>query len=167
MPGVRDLRFAAPDYPPVITHVATFTARMVPDALHPCAAVANHCRTSRWGRDMVRESAEVRREKQRLRQRAYRARKRNERMPSYEDLARAALDVALTYNLKHGRHQQLLDLLEAVRRRLREIGFHERDTTAVWFELEDRYQRGWTMLRPRRSIAEMEAEGLPDAGDSR
>jgi len=152
----------------VITHVAsnTITAQMVPDALHSCAAAVNHCRTRLWGRDMVRQSAEVRREKQRLRQRAYRVRKRNERMPSYEDLARAALDVALTYNLKHGRHQQLLDLLEAVRRRLREIGFHERDTTAVWFELEDRYQRGWTMLRPRRSIAEMEAEGLRDAGDT-
>lgn len=153
----------------MITHVAsnTITAQMVPDALHSCAAAVNHSRMSLWRRDMVRESAEVRRERQRLRQRAYRARKRNERMPSYEDLARAALDVAFTYNLKHGRHQQLLDLLEAVRRKLREIGFHERDTTTIWFELEDRYQRGWTMLRPRRSIAEMEAEGLRDAGDSR
>lgn len=109
---------------------------------------------------MARESDEVRREKQRLRQQKYRARKRKEKKPSYEDLARAVLDHALTYNLKLGRHQQLMDLLGAVMKRLKEIGFHERDTEAVWFELQDRYQRGWSMLRPRRPIAEMEAEGL-------
>ena len=53
---------------------------------------------------MLRESVETRREKQRLRQQAYRARKRGERLPSYEDLPRAVLDQALFYNLKLGRH---------------------------------------------------------------
>ena len=111
---------------------------------------------------MARESADVRREKQRLRQRAYRARMKLEKKPTYEDLARAVLDVALAYNLKLGRHQQLMDLLGAVKTRLKEIGLHEHHTEEVWFELQDRYQRGWSMLRPRRSIVEMEAEGLRD-----
>ena len=111
---------------------------------------------------MTRESQEIRREKQRLRQRAYRARMKAQKKPSYEDLARAVLDHALAYNLELGRHQQLMDLLGAIMKRLKEIGFHERDTEAIWFELQDRYQRGWSMLRPRRSIAEMEAEGLRD-----
>jgi hypothetical protein len=109
---------------------------------------------------MARESAEVRREKQRLRSARNRARKRREKKPTYEDLSRAVLDHALFYNLKLGRHQQLFDLLDAVRARLQEIGFRGEDTDAVWFELIDRYERGWTMLRQRRTIAEMEAEGL-------
>lgn len=114
---------------------------------------------------MTRESDEQRRKKQRRRQRAYRARLRKEKKPSHEDLARAVLDVALTYNLQLGRHQELLDLLGEVAKRLKDIGFHERDTEVVWFDLQDRYQRGWSMLRRRRSIAEMEAEGLLDADD--
>ena len=109
---------------------------------------------------MARQSDEERREKQRLRQRAYRARMRKEKKPTHEDLARAVLDVALTYKLQWGRHQQLMDLLDEVAKRLTEVGFHERDTEAVWFDLQDRYQRGWSMLRRRRSIAEMETEGL-------
>lgn len=114
---------------------------------------------------MARESTEVRREKQRLRSARNRARKRRETKPTYEDLARAVLDHALFYNLKLGRHQQLFDLLGAVRERLKQIGFHEKDTDAVWFELVDRYERGWTMLRQRRTMAEMESEGLRDIED--
>ena len=76
---------------------------------------------------------------------------------------RVVLDHALFYNLKLGRHEQLLDLLGAVRARLKEIGFQEKNTDPVWFELLDRYQRGWRMLRSRRSVAEMEAERLREA----
>ena len=114
---------------------------------------------------MARQGNAERREKQRLRQRAYRARLRLEKKPTHEDLARAVLDRALTHNLRLGRHQQLMDLLDEVAKRLREVGFHERDTEAAWFELQDRYERGWSMLRHRRSIAEMEAEGLSDRED--
>jgi hypothetical protein len=116
---------------------------------------------------MARESADIRREKQRLRQRTYRARKKLEQKPSHEDLARAVLDHAFTYNLALGRHQQMMDLLGAVIARLREVGFHERDTEEVWFALQDRYERGWTMLRQRRTAAEMVAEGLLGADHKR
>jgi len=107
---------------------------------------------------MPRERQEVRREKQRLRQRAYRARMKAAGRPSREDLARALLDEALSVYLEH--EDQLMSLGGRVSRRLREIGFHERVTEAVWWELVERYQRGWRLLRPRRPIAEMEAEGL-------
>jgi hypothetical protein len=110
---------------------------------------------------MARESLKVRREKQRVRQRAYRARLKAEGKPSHEDIARALLDEALTVYLEHEKH--LMSLGNRVSRRLREIGFHERETETVWWELVERCQRGWRLLRPRRPIAEMEADGLRDA----
>lgn len=109
-----------------------------------------------------RQTREERLEKQRLRSRANRKRKKTEGGPSYEDLARGVLDLALVYNLKLGRHQELKDLRDEVARRLRPIGFHESDTVTVWLELQARYERGWSMLRQRRTTAEMEAEGLAD-----
>lgn len=111
---------------------------------------------------MARETREERLEKQRLRQRANRARKKKERGPSYEDLARGVLDLVLAYNLKFGRHQKLKDLRDDVASRLRDIGFNESDTAAVWLELQARYERGWSMLRQRRTVAEMYAEGPAD-----
>ena len=107
------------------------------------------------------KQSERRLEKQRLRQQQYRARKKAEGGPSYEDLARGVLDLALAYHLKLGREEKLDDLRDGVARRLTAIGFHERDTVAVWADLQARYERGWTMLRQRRTAAEMEAEGLP------
>ena len=111
---------------------------------------------------MTRQTREERLEKQRLRQRAHRARMKSERRPSFEDLARAILDVALTYNVRRGRHKRLKGFLGEISKRLKEVGFHESDTEAAWLELQARYERGWSMLRQRRTIAEMEAEGLAD-----
>lgn len=109
-----------------------------------------------------RQQREERLEKQRLRQQAHRARMKAERRPSYEDLSRAVLDVALTYNVRRGRYRRLKGFLQEISKRLKEVGFHESDTEAAWLELQARYERGWSMLRQRRTIAEMEAGGLAD-----
>lgn len=116
---------------------------------------------------MARESSEIRREKQRLRQRAYRARRKLEQKPSYEDLARALLDITLvTYDRKELR-KRLRGIQRRVASRLKDVGFHEGQTNEVWVELLKRYRGGWTMLRQRRTTAEMEAEGLPGVDNRR
>lgn len=101
-------------------------------------------------------------EKQRLRQRAYRARKEAERRPTNEDLARAVLDIAMTTYLKDGRHRDLILILRRVARRLETIGFQRHQTAEVWLELQARYEKGWTLLRQRGSQADLVAEGLVD-----
>lgn len=99
-------------------------------------------------------------EKQRLRQRAYRARLKAEKRPTNEDLARAVLDIAMTTYLGQGRHQELIGILDRVADRLKKIGFRRRDTEEVWFELHDRYEKGWSLLRQRASHADLVAAGL-------
>jgi hypothetical protein len=116
---------------------------------------------------MVRESADIRREKQRLRQRAHRARKKLEQKPSYEDLARALLDITLVAYDRKELHKRLQGIQRRVASRLKEVGFHEGRTNEVWVELLKRYRGGWTMLRQRRTAAEMEAEGLLGADNRR
>lgn len=105
-------------------------------------------------------------EKQKLRQRAYRARQKASRRPSNEDLARALLDLTLTTYLRQGRHEELIGILDRVARRLKPIGFGQRQTEDVWFELQDRYEKGWSLLRQRVSQADLIESGLvndPDA----
>lgn len=77
----------------------------------------------------------IRLEKQRERQREYRARLKAERRPTNEDLARAVLDIALTRYLGQGRHDDLMRILDQVAERLQEVGFKARDTEAAWFDL--------------------------------
>lgn len=105
---------------------------------------------------MGRDEAD-RLEKQKLRQRAYRARLKAEKRPSNEDLARALLDIALTTYLDQGRHDELMVFMGRVAGRLQDVGFAKRATEAAWFDLHDRYLRGWSLLRQRASIAELEA----------
>jgi hypothetical protein len=100
---------------------------------------------------------EKRLEKQKERQRKYRARLKAERRPTNEDLARAVLDIALTRYLGQGRHDDLMRILDQVAERLQEVGFKARDTETAWFDLQDRYQRGWSLLRQRCSAAQLDA----------
>jgi len=106
--------------------------------------------------NMARDRA-ARLEKQRVWQREYRARLKAERRPSNEDLARALLDVVLTYYLERGRDSDLIRLLDHVANRLQDVGFSQEATRKVWFELEDRYFAGWSLLRQRVSLAELNA----------
>ena len=101
-------------------------------------------------------------EKQRLRQRAYRARKKAEQRPTNEDLARAVLDIAMTTYLRQGRHPELLEIQRRAARKLESIGFQRQQTAEVWFELQSRYEKGWSLLRQRASHAELVAAGLVD-----
>ncbi|WP_156936794.1 hypothetical protein [Chelativorans sp. J32] len=105
---------------------------------------------------MARDRA-ARLEKQRVWQREYRARLKAERRPSNEDLARALLDVVLTYYLERGRDSDLIRLLDHVANMLQDVGFSQEATRKVWFELEDRYFAGWSLLRQRVSLAELNA----------
>lgn len=113
---------------------------------------------------MTRNQA-VRLQKQRERQRAYRARLKAERRPSNEDLARALLDVALTQHLKLGRYEDLLRIMDLVAKRLQDVGFSRSMTRSVWFELQGRYVSGWSLLRQRTSIAELNALRCENADD--
>jgi hypothetical protein len=101
-------------------------------------------------------------EKQRLRQRAYRARKKAEQRPTNEDLARAVLDIAMTTYLSQGRHPELFEIQRRAARRLELIGFQRQQTAEVWLELQARYEKGWSLLRQRASHAELVAAGLVD-----
>lgn len=103
--------------------------------------------------------------RQKLRQRAYRARRKQERRPTNEDLARAVLDVALTVYLKAGRHEDLLKILDRIAGRLQQLGFEKHAVHGAWFELQDRYEGGWSMLRQRYPQAELEAR-MNNCGDT-
>ena len=96
-------------------------------------------------------------ERQKLRQRAYRARLKAERRPSNEDLARALLDVVLTHYLERGRDKDLTRIIDRVANRLQDLGFSKEATRKVWFDLEDRYIAGGALLRQRVSLAELNA----------
>jgi hypothetical protein len=109
------------------------------------------------------ERQRARLEKQRLWQREYRARIRRERIPTHEDLARALLDFALRRYLRQGRHADLDTILDHVARRLMRVGFRREATETVWNELQDSYQRGWSLLRRRCSADELEALFNEDA----
>lgn len=104
-------------------------------------------------------------ETQRVRQRAYRARLKAERRPSNEDLARALLDVALTRHLKLGRYEDLFRIMDLVAKRLQDVGFSREATRAVWFDLQDRYDSGWSLLRQRISLAELHTLRCEDGDD--
>jgi hypothetical protein len=108
-------------------------------------------------------------ERQKLRQRAYRARLKAERRPSNEDLARALLDLALTKYLNDGRHDELMGFMAKVAGRLERVGFTKQATEAAWFEIQDRYQRGWSLLRQRASVADLEAlrGDVPETSNAR
>ena len=99
-------------------------------------------------------------EKQRLRQRAYRAWKKAEQRPTNEDLARAVLDIAMTTYLSQGRHRDLLEIQRRAARRLESIGFQPLQRAEVWFELQARCEKGWSLLRQRAPHAELVAAGL-------
>lgn len=103
------------------------------------------------------ENRMARLEKQRIRSARNRARRKDEGKPSHEDLARAVLDIAFTRYLDQGRHGDLMRILDQVANRLTEVGFARNATETVWLDLEDRYERGWSMLRRRASHSRIEA----------
>ncbi|MBZ9797218.1 hypothetical protein [Mesorhizobium sp. ES1-4] len=86
-------------------------------------------------------------EKQKRYQRGYRARKKQERAPERDDIARALLHYAIVENLEHGRHRELARLIESISERLEEQGFCASGTRQAWRDLVVRYGEGWNFQR--------------------
>ena len=91
-------------------------------------------------------------EKQKVYQRQYRARLKQQRKPQHDDLGRALLDIAIVTHLEQGRHEDLMVLMERVGSRLEAVGFSAFRTQEVWQDLVERYQRGWSLIRERQSL---------------
>lgn len=68
----------------------------------------------------------------------------------------------MTAYLSQGRHRDLLEIQRRAARRLESIGFQPLQTTEFWFELQARYEKGWSLLRQRAPHAEIVAAGLVD-----
>jgi len=90
---------------------------------------------------------QARLEKQRLYQRQYRARRKREKAPDRDDVARTLLHYAIAQNLDHGRHQELARLITAISERLEDQGFDRAATRRTWRELLVRYGDGWDFQR--------------------
>jgi phosphoglycolate phosphatase-like HAD superfamily hydrolase len=88
-------------------------------------------------------------EKQRERQRDYRARLKEQKRPSRDDVARALLHFAITENLRHGRVEEVNRLLDRLVDDLTRQGFDERATEEVLDALVEKYRRGWDFQRKR------------------
>ena len=54
-------------------------------------------------------------------------------------------------------------ILEQVASRLEHVGFPRRVTEQAWFDLQDRYERGWSLLRQRCSAAQIDKLRRKDA----
>ena len=100
-------------------------------------------------------------EKQRMRQREYRARKKREQAPSRDDIARTLLHWAITENIRRGREEALFRLQVQVVDQLVTQGFGKAVSDAAFDHLVDRYRAGWSFQRKihLRSPCEGEDEG--------
>ena len=96
-------------------------------------------------------------EKQKLYQSEYRARRRREKAPDRDDIARALLHYAITENLEHGRHQELGRLIRAISRRLEEQGFDPDATRRTWRDLVERYGNGWIFQRKLHLLPDLDS----------
>ena len=54
------------------------------------------------------------------------------------------------------------DTVNRVEVRARQNAFERHQTAEVWFELQARYEKGWSLLGQRASHAELVAAGLVD-----
>ena len=107
---------------------------------------------------------QARLERQKLYQRQYRARRRREKAPDRDDIARALLHFAIVENLAHGRHQELARLINAISRRLEGQGFDPAAACRVWRELVVRYGEGWDFQRKAHLRGDRACEDDPAGG---
>ena len=90
---------------------------------------------------------QARLENQKLYQQQYRTRRKREKAPGRDDVARALLHYAITENLEHGRHQELAQLIRSISDRLEDQGFDRAATRRTWRSLVVRYGNGWSFQR--------------------
>lgn len=86
-------------------------------------------------------------DKQRERQRVVRARRRAERKPSRDDIARTLLHWAIVQNLRHGREEEIFRLQEFITAELVAQGFDRVGCDTAFDELVDKYRAGWAFQR--------------------
>lgn len=85
-------------------------------------------------------------EKQRDYQRAYRARRRQERAPDRDDIARTMLHYMIVTSQRRGSDRLLSKVVQEVSRQLVDQGFSAVATKAAWLDLLERYEDGWSFF---------------------
>jgi hypothetical protein len=93
------------------------------------------------------QSRRERLQKQRERQRAYRAAGKEMRKSSRDDVARALLHWAVTENIRHGREKELFRLQRHIIDQLVVQGFDGQACDAAFDDLVDKYRAGWAFRR--------------------
>lgn len=86
-------------------------------------------------------------EKQRLRQRAYRARMKRQKAPSRDDIARTLMHWAITEAVKEGHREKLERVQDEIVDRLVAQGFDRRASDAAFDAIVERYTNGWGFQR--------------------
>lgn len=82
-------------------------------------------------------------ERQRIYQREYRAKRRQQRAPDRDDIARAMLRYMIVRAQQRGSDRLLDRVIAEVSRQLVEQGFSAEATRATWENLLERYEDGW------------------------
>lgn len=105
------------------------------------------------------------REKQRIYQREYRAKRRQQRAPDRDDIARAMLRYVVVTALRRGNERHLSRAIAEVSRQLVEQGFSAEATRATWESLLERYEDGWDFF-PKPHLKRHEAVATGDGNGS-
>lgn len=95
----------------------------------------------------IAQSRQERLDRQRARQRAYRAELKARRKPSRDDIARTLLHFAITKNLARVAEDELFSLQQMIVTELVAQGFDKKAADAVFDDLVDKYRAGWTFQR--------------------
>lgn len=101
-------------------------------------------------------------EKQKLRQREYRARMKRQKAPSRDDVARAFLHWAVTEAIREGHREKLQRVQEEIVDRLVKQGFDLGASDAAFDAIIDRYASGWSFQRKQHLLRRRDDD--PDDG---
>lgn len=104
-------------------------------------------------------------EKQRIYQREYRAKRKQERAPDRDDIARAMLRYMIVTALRRGNDWLLDRVIAEVSRQLIDQGFNAEATRSAWESLLERYEDGWDFFpKPHLKRHEIVATGDGSGG---
>jgi len=95
-------------------------------------------------------------EKQKLRQREYRARMKRQKAPSRDDVARAFLHWAVTEAIREGHREKLQRVQDEIVDRLVKHGFDFRASDDAFDAIIDRYAAGWSFQCKRHLLRRRE-----------
>lgn len=99
-------------------------------------------------------------ERQRIYQREYRAKRKQERAPDRDDIARAMLRYMIVTALRRGNDRLLDRVIAEVSRQLIDQGFNAEATRAAWQGLLERYEDGWDFFpKPHLRRHEIDTAG--------